>query len=173
MKVRYTNRAFRDREEILTYLKARSPSGGRNVLERFDAAAALLGKQPSAVSQRICPTPGCSLWGAIRTSSSTGYMTTRSKSFISGIPPGLPSSRCSRRRPLRAAFPASQRRYCAAKMPAMMSEAIETSRRSLSTLTHCWPRAGLIAVPETAPAARNLFARNPFPTRSVAWKPSG
>jgi len=48
MKVRYTNRAFRDREEILTYLKARSPSGARNVLERFDAAAALLGEQPSA-----------------------------------------------------------------------------------------------------------------------------
>lgn len=48
MKVRYTNRAFRDREEILIYLKARSPSGARSVLERFDAAAALLGEQPSA-----------------------------------------------------------------------------------------------------------------------------
>lgn len=48
MKVRYTSRAFRDREEILTYLQARSPSGARNVLGRFEAAATLLSEQPLA-----------------------------------------------------------------------------------------------------------------------------
>jgi len=48
MKVRYTNRAFRDREEILTYLKARSPAGASNVLERFEAATTLLAEQPAA-----------------------------------------------------------------------------------------------------------------------------
>ena len=48
MKVRYTNRAFRDREDILTYLKARSPTGARNVLDRFGDAASLLGQQPLA-----------------------------------------------------------------------------------------------------------------------------
>ena len=48
MKVRYTNRAYRDREEILNYLRARSLSGARGVLERFDGAAALLSEQPSS-----------------------------------------------------------------------------------------------------------------------------
>lgn len=48
MKVRYTNRAFKDREKILEYLQVRSASGARNVLERFDAAVALLSEQPSA-----------------------------------------------------------------------------------------------------------------------------
>lgn len=47
MKVRYTSRAFRDHEEIFSYLQANSPSGARNVLERFKAAATLLSEQPS------------------------------------------------------------------------------------------------------------------------------
>jgi toxin ParE1/3/4 len=48
MKIRYTRRAFRDREDILDYLEARSQSGARNVMMRLDAAAALLSERPSA-----------------------------------------------------------------------------------------------------------------------------
>lgn len=48
MKVRYTNRAFKDREAILTRLKSVSPTGARRVLERFDAVTTLLAEQPSA-----------------------------------------------------------------------------------------------------------------------------
>jgi len=46
MNVRYTGRAFRDREEILNYLSSRSQSGARNVLERFEAAAEMIAEQP-------------------------------------------------------------------------------------------------------------------------------
>jgi addiction module RelE/StbE family toxin len=48
MKVRYSRRAFNDREQILDYLHARSPSGARNVFARLEAAAVLLSKQPLA-----------------------------------------------------------------------------------------------------------------------------
>lgn len=46
MNVRYTERAFRDREDILNYLAARSRSGAHNVLKRFDDAARLLSEHP-------------------------------------------------------------------------------------------------------------------------------
>ncbi len=46
MNVRWTRRAFRDREDILSYVSARSPSGARNVLERFEAACILIAEQP-------------------------------------------------------------------------------------------------------------------------------
>jgi toxin ParE1/3/4 len=48
MNVRYTERAFQDREDILYYLAARSEAGVRNVLKRFDEAARLLSEQPLA-----------------------------------------------------------------------------------------------------------------------------
>jgi toxin ParE1/3/4 len=48
MKVRYTKRAFSDREQILEYLQKRSPRGARNVSARLEAAAILLSKQPLA-----------------------------------------------------------------------------------------------------------------------------
>src|SRR5690606_9464942 len=49
---------------------------------------------------------------------------------------------CEKRRPLQAASSRQEGwkdQYCEAMMPPMMPEAIEISRKSLSTLTHCWP----------------------------------
>jgi plasmid stabilization system protein ParE len=46
MRVRYTPRAFADREQIFEYLQQRSPSGARNVLASIREAAAQLAEQP-------------------------------------------------------------------------------------------------------------------------------
>lgn len=48
MKVRYTKRAFNDREQILEYLQKQSRPGARNVSARLEAATVLLSKQPLA-----------------------------------------------------------------------------------------------------------------------------
>ena len=48
MKVRYTPRAFHDREQILNYLRARSVSGALKVETRLDAAIRLLTEHPLA-----------------------------------------------------------------------------------------------------------------------------
>ena len=46
MKVRYSPQAFADRERIFEYLRARSPSGARKVMESIRTAAAQLAEQP-------------------------------------------------------------------------------------------------------------------------------
>jgi toxin ParE1/3/4 len=46
MKVRFSPRAFADREQIFEYLHARSPSGARNVLASIREAIAQLADQP-------------------------------------------------------------------------------------------------------------------------------
>ena len=46
MRVRYTPRAFADRDQIFDYLIQRSPSGARNVMETIRAAITQLGEQP-------------------------------------------------------------------------------------------------------------------------------
>lgn len=46
MRVRFTPRAFSDREAIFDYLVTRSPNGARNVLARISAAIDLLAAQP-------------------------------------------------------------------------------------------------------------------------------
>ncbi len=48
MKVRYTRRAFHNRECILDYLEGRSRIGARNVLLKLEAAVALLSERPNA-----------------------------------------------------------------------------------------------------------------------------
>jgi toxin ParE1/3/4 len=48
MKVRYTSRAFVDREQIFAYLHERSPTGARNVMARIKAAIMQLRDQPSS-----------------------------------------------------------------------------------------------------------------------------
>jgi len=48
MKVRYTRRAFADRERIFAYLHERSPIGARNVMARIKAAVLQLRDQPSS-----------------------------------------------------------------------------------------------------------------------------
>jgi addiction module RelE/StbE family toxin len=46
MRVRYTPEAFADRERIIEYLRARSPSGARNVAASIRDAVAQLGDHP-------------------------------------------------------------------------------------------------------------------------------
>ena len=46
MRVRYTPRAFADREQIFDYLHERSPSGASNVTTSIRAAVAQLAEQP-------------------------------------------------------------------------------------------------------------------------------
>ncbi len=46
MKVRYTPRAFADREQIFDYLEQRSALGARNVIARIHAAIGRLADQP-------------------------------------------------------------------------------------------------------------------------------
>ena len=46
MRVRYTPRAFADREQIFDYLRQRTPSGARRVLASIREAVAQLGDQP-------------------------------------------------------------------------------------------------------------------------------
>ncbi|MEX2034853.1 MAG: type II toxin-antitoxin system RelE/ParE family toxin [Xanthobacteraceae bacterium] len=46
MRVRYTPEAFADRERIFEYLRARSPSGARNVMASIRDAVKLLQDQP-------------------------------------------------------------------------------------------------------------------------------
>jgi len=46
MRVRYTPRAFADREQIFDYLYQRSPSGAINVLASIKEAVAQVGEQP-------------------------------------------------------------------------------------------------------------------------------
>jgi plasmid stabilization system protein ParE len=48
MRIRYTPRAFADREQIFDYLHQRSPSGARNVMMGIRAAVAQLGEQPQS-----------------------------------------------------------------------------------------------------------------------------
>jgi plasmid stabilization system protein ParE len=47
MRVRFTPRAFSDREAIYEYLVSRSPSGARNVMTRINATITLLAEQPA------------------------------------------------------------------------------------------------------------------------------
>jgi toxin ParE1/3/4 len=46
MRVRFSPRAFADREQIFEYLHARSPSGARNVLTSIREAIVQLADQP-------------------------------------------------------------------------------------------------------------------------------
>jgi addiction module RelE/StbE family toxin len=46
MKVRYSPRAFADRETIFEYLSQRSPSGARNVMASIRETVTLLREQP-------------------------------------------------------------------------------------------------------------------------------
>jgi addiction module RelE/StbE family toxin len=46
MKLRFTSRAYRDREAIFNYLNERSPAAARKVMSRLRQAAALLKTQP-------------------------------------------------------------------------------------------------------------------------------
>ncbi|SDR41224.1 addiction module toxin, RelE/StbE family [Rhizobiales bacterium GAS191] len=46
MRVRYTLRAFRDREQIFEYLRERSPSGARNVMRDIRTTVTRLAEQP-------------------------------------------------------------------------------------------------------------------------------
>jgi addiction module RelE/StbE family toxin len=46
MKVRFTRRAFADREAIFDYLHQRSPAGAGNVMARFRHAVEQLSSQP-------------------------------------------------------------------------------------------------------------------------------
>jgi toxin ParE1/3/4 len=46
MRVRYTPRAFSDRERIIEYLRERSPVGARNVATSIRDAVAQLGEHP-------------------------------------------------------------------------------------------------------------------------------
>jgi toxin ParE1/3/4 len=46
MRVRYTPAAFTDREQIIQYLRERSPSGARNVAASIRDAVAQLREQP-------------------------------------------------------------------------------------------------------------------------------
>lgn len=46
MNIRYTRRAARQLDAILTYIEARSSQGARHVLDRFDAAILILAEQP-------------------------------------------------------------------------------------------------------------------------------
>jgi plasmid stabilization system protein ParE len=46
MRVRYTSRAFADREGIFEYLRERSPGGARRVMASIRDAARLLGEHP-------------------------------------------------------------------------------------------------------------------------------
>ena len=46
MRIRFTRRAFGDRERIFEYLKERSPTGATNVMTRLRAAIAQLSEQP-------------------------------------------------------------------------------------------------------------------------------
>ena len=46
MRVRYSARAFTDREQIFDYLRQRSPGGARNVMAKIREAAAQLGENP-------------------------------------------------------------------------------------------------------------------------------
>jgi len=46
MKVRYTRRAFQDREHIFDYLAERSPAGAQNVTAQVLAAVARLADHP-------------------------------------------------------------------------------------------------------------------------------
>ena len=46
MKIRYTKRAYSDLQQILDYLRTRSPKGAANVLTRFEAALEILAEQP-------------------------------------------------------------------------------------------------------------------------------
>ena len=47
MKVRYTPRAFADREEIFDYLNSRSPSGARNVMAGIRQTIQQIGEHPA------------------------------------------------------------------------------------------------------------------------------
>jgi plasmid stabilization system protein ParE len=46
MKIRYAKRAYSDLEQILDYLRARSPIGAANVLNRIETALAMLPGNP-------------------------------------------------------------------------------------------------------------------------------
>jgi toxin ParE1/3/4 len=46
MKVRYTRQGFADREQILEYLRERSPAGARNVAANIGDAVAQLREHP-------------------------------------------------------------------------------------------------------------------------------
>lgn len=46
MRVRYTPRAFADREQIFDYLRERSPGGARNVTASIRVAVTQLSEQP-------------------------------------------------------------------------------------------------------------------------------
>ena len=46
MKIRYAKRAYSDLEQILDYLRARSPTGAANVLNRIETALEILAEQP-------------------------------------------------------------------------------------------------------------------------------
>ncbi len=46
MRVRYTPKAFADRERIFEYLRERSPSGARNVMASIRDATRLLSDRP-------------------------------------------------------------------------------------------------------------------------------
>jgi plasmid stabilization system protein ParE len=55
MKVRYTPEAFSDREQILEYLRERTPGGARNVASSIRGAIARLGDQPYSGHQTDNP----------------------------------------------------------------------------------------------------------------------
>jgi addiction module RelE/StbE family toxin len=46
MKIRYSPRAFADREDIFEYLNRRSPDGARNVMAALERTISLLQDQP-------------------------------------------------------------------------------------------------------------------------------
>ena len=46
MRVRYSPRAFADREQIFDYLRQRSPDGARNVMARIRESVGQLAQQP-------------------------------------------------------------------------------------------------------------------------------
>ncbi len=55
MRIRYSPRAFADREEIFDYLNSRSPSGARNVMASIREAAQQLCEHPQSGYQTDDP----------------------------------------------------------------------------------------------------------------------
>ncbi|MGZ9106737.1 MAG: type II toxin-antitoxin system RelE/ParE family toxin [Rhodoplanes sp.] len=62
MRVRFTPRAFSDREAIYEYFVSRSPSGARNVMTRINATITLLAEQPAIGYRTENPQVALNLW---------------------------------------------------------------------------------------------------------------
>jgi plasmid stabilization system protein ParE len=86
MRVRYTPRAFADRERIFDYLMQRSASGASNVMETIRAAVAQLGEQPYSGYATDLPDVRVKFIGRYRTRFSTVCAKRPSKSSTSGTP---------------------------------------------------------------------------------------